>query len=374
MICPNCGFELDDNEQACSLCGYEFVDTEVTEEFFDEADENIVDEAVSDDSENEAVPSVQPVKEKSGKKNSIIIVLMIVIIAVLCAVIVFLLKDKDKNKSTDNNVYSSSTAYSDTENTDDATTTTTVSDEQNKTDETTTTTTTEATTTTTVEVTTSATVEATTTTKVEEVINIDETELAYACGEQVPVYESMSTDSAIIGYLSDGEEIRVIRYYDGENDLLWCEILYNGTKAYVSQYNVISPCIYLDPNDLLIVDTYRLFGYSYDEVCEILNVSLPEPQEFPWWGVDLKNVDFTYNNIPLCFMFQYDKLVMIIYDVESEFRNDTCDAAYDFFGESEYFHYWHLYDCSFELFVDTYATDGTTHFKQQYTSYDMIEY
>lgn len=76
--------------------------------------------------------------------------------------------------------------------------------------------------------------------------------------------------------------------------------------------------ISLDSNGILLADV-SLLGLSRSELSEKLGINVPEPSDFSWWGTDLRNIDCTYNDIGLCFMFQYDKLVMIIYDVKEPF-------------------------------------------------------
>lgn len=345
MTCPNCGVELDDREKVCSLCGYEFAAA---------TDEEISsDTPVNNPAVGEDIISSPDSKEKDSKKIFGIIIVLTALIVVLGIAAVFLLTDKDSDNSTTVNSTASTTDITTVITTD------------------TTTTTTAAATTTTSVTTAKSTTTQTETTKPD--TSKSETAYVKISDGYLNVRKEPDANAEIIGKLSDGEKVQVLRHVDDE----WCEIEYNDSKAYVSA-NYISDT-YNDDNDYISVDSsgllkidVNILGSSYDKLCDTLNADLPTPQEFPWWGTDLKNADYTYNGIPLCFMFQYDKLVMVIYDIESEFRNDICDAAYDYFGNADYPHLWSLGTCTFEILLDTYATDGTTHFKQQYTYSDMI--
>ena len=147
--------------------------------------------------------------------------------------------------------------------------------------------------------------------------------------------------------------------------------LSNANKA---QEAASDQCIYVDSDNVLHIDT-SLINISKEELAERLGASLPEPVDFPWYGTDLKNIDYTYQGIPLCFMFQYDTLVMIIYDTMTPFNYDTYDAASSFFQSGD------LYgtsatilvdeNCYLEMMEDFYAETGETCFHQRYVSYDM---
>lgn len=363
MICPNCGMELDDSERVCSLCGYEFEtsqeETEVVENTA-EVYEQETEELYYDESEMpiaEAYDSAPVSEQKPKKSKAPLIIIAVVIVGIIIAVVIFFMSKQSDNHPK----VSTPTAMNSEEVTEAVVTEITTTDV-----------TTTITTTTTVQTTT----EVSTTTEAEH--SFEKTGYVKISDGFLNVRKGPSASADKLGTLENNTAVTII----GDTGD-WYEIDFNGQTGYVSiefisltaptsdNESTSSEYVYLD-NGLLRINP-EIFDFSYDDLCQELGVSLPTPQSFPWWGVDLQNVDYTYNGIPLCFMFQYGQLVMVIYDIESEFQNDVCDRAYDTFGVAEYPHYWIFNDYStFEILLDTYAEDGTTHFKQQYTSNDML--
>ena len=115
-----------------------------------------------------------------------------------------------------------------------------------------------------------------------------------------------------------------------------------------------------------------LLNLSFEEVKERLGMDLSEPQEFPYWGVDLKNIDIVYNEIPVCLMFQYDKLVMMMYDTYSELTDDVLNAASDVRGESSESNYWTIENGYFEISEDYYESQQTYGYRQSYVSSEIV--
>ena len=171
-----------------------------------------------------------------------------------------------------------------------------------------------------------------------------------------------------------GEDTDNVWYLDNCSFSLSTEPYENGDyyfrQTYLSYDTIDENCIYSDDNGLLNIN-YSLFGKSFDEINDIFNSELDEPQDFPYWGLNFKNVDYTYNDIPVCFMFQYDKLVAITYDRLSDFDETTYNAAVDLFGEDTD-NVWYLDNCSFSLSTEPYE-NGDYYFRQTYLSYDTID-
>jgi len=95
--------------------------------------------------------------------------------------------------------------------------------------------------------------------------------------------------------------------------------------------------IYVNSDNVLIVSDYSLFGLTREELSERLGEEIPVPQDFPWYNVaGLENTDYVYNGSKICFMFQYGKLAMIIYDIMNiTFDRNIYDSAVSILGEGE---------------------------------------
>lgn len=103
------------------------------------------------------------------------------------------------------------------------------------------------------------------------------------------------------------------------------------TKLTTTEAPLEDVYIELSEKEILTIDT-ELLGNTREELMSILGVEIPAPKEFPWYGTDLMNSDVTYNGADLCFMFQYDKLVMIIYDVMEPLSQEAISNACDELG------------------------------------------
>lgn len=143
----------------------------------------------------------------------------------------------------------------------------------------------------------------------------------------------------------------------------------------------------INPDDLIRVTDKNLFiadrsllGLSRAELSAVLGADVPEPVDFPWWGTDLKNTDMTYNDIDLCFMFQYDRLVAVIYDTMESYDENVALAACQEFGvsvgdavtESGLRIDLDDYNC-YEMYEDVYAETGETCYHQMYVIKGVME-
>lgn len=152
-------------------------------------------------------------------------------------------------------------------------------------------------------------------------------------------------------------------------------------KTTTTEASVINPddLIRVTDRNLFIADR-SLLGLSRAELSEALGVSVPEPVDFPWWGTDLKNTDMSYNGIDLCFMFQYDRLVAIIYDTMESYDENVAIAACEEFGvsvgdavtESGLRIDLDDYNC-YEMYEDVYAETGETCYHQRYVIKGAIQ-
>lgn len=79
MICPNCGMEHDNNEQVCSLCGYEFT-------------ENAEADMPLSRTESEVMNSRTVSAGKKPKKNSLMIVIIAVLVIIVIGLAAFVIK------------------------------------------------------------------------------------------------------------------------------------------------------------------------------------------------------------------------------------------------------------------------------------------
>ena len=166
-------------------------------------------------------------------------------------------------------------------------------------------------------------------------------------------------------------------------------------QRYVSPYyNTSESFIRVDENGVLLADT-SLLGMTREELSEKLGEEIPEPKDFPWWGVNLSNTDYEYKGNKICFMFQttnekdadgnekpVQKLVMIIYDVMGEgFNTSVYGNAVKLFGNGE------LYNNSdgtmrgvikfedggyYEILEDYYEETGEKCCHQRYVSKDIV--
>lgn len=134
--------------------------------------------------------------------------------------------------------------------------------------------------------------------------------------------------------------------------------------------------IFVDKNNVFHADI-SLFGKSRSEVSSKLGITVPTPQDFPWWGVSLKNSDIVYCGVRLCLMFQYDKLVMIIYDTMTPLDTTVWSAAVSEYSDSKINSSQHTIsfsDGSYLEFVDDfYAETGEDCYHQRFVSSQMIQ-
>lgn len=150
---------------------------------------------------------------------------------------------------------------------------------------------------------------------------------------------------------------------------------YDTTEVDMDALKNDDPYIALSNSNMLCIQDYSIFGTSREELSSLLGVNLPEPIDFPYWNIsDLQNVDYTYNDIPLCFMFQNDKLVAVIYDKKSTYDSEIYTAALRKFGEETYDDYWIVPsgNCTFEILINVYAETGEKYLEQRYISQDIV--
>ncbi len=120
-----------------------------------------------------------------------------------------------------------------------------------------------------------------------------------------------------------------------------------------------------------------LLGLTRDELQNRLGVRIPDHSEFPWWGKELRNSDVSLNGTDITFMFQYDRLVMIIYSVRQPFSHEMFDRAQNSLGqgsmEGEFKGVINISDSAYYEMTGMYTTpDGGGEYQQRYVSRNMV--
>lgn len=113
-----------------------------------------------------------------------------------------------------------------------------------------------------------------------------------------------------------------------------------------------------------------LLGLSYDSLCETLKCELDEPKDWPYWGKDLKWVEYSHFEKPVVvFMFQNEKLCMIYNDQDNNSETEIYRAIETQFGLNLPVEVSN--NCYFNAYMEPYIETGEYYFRQAYLSYDM---
>ncbi|MBP5331880.1 MAG: hypothetical protein J6Y89_08530, partial [Lachnospiraceae bacterium] len=139
----------------------------------------------------------------------------------------------------------------------------------------------------------------------------------------------------------------------------------------------------IDPDTELFTMDTRLFGLSYSEFCDELGRDdLMAPEDWPWWGTDLKVVYVDEGADTIACFFQNDSFVIAYRDGAADVLGDnTFSAAAYTYGqpdnEYDYWsgylaHEWYLSDCTYDQHVEVY-NDNEAHYRQQYTWSEYTE-
>ena len=121
-----------------------------------------------------------------------------------------------------------------------------------------------------------------------------------------------------------------------------------------------------------------LFGSSYSEFCSKLGRNdLMAPEDWPWWGNNLKVVYVDEGTETIACFFQNDRLVIAYRDAAADLTdNNMFSDAVSYFGEPDYeyqywngymAHEWYFSGYTYDQHVETYS-DDENHYRQQYTS------
>ncbi|MCD8219225.1 MAG: hypothetical protein LUC50_02415 [Ruminococcus sp.] len=125
-----------------------------------------------------------------------------------------------------------------------------------------------------------------------------------------------------------------------------------------------------------ILNDDSIMNMTKDELEDALDLSLAEPEYFPWLGNDLCSIDITYNGIQICLMFQNERLVIITHDIMGISWNDSVwnEAVnrLDYTEKEDGYGYgakasWNYY---YRAAEDCYAETGENCMKQYYISYN----
>lgn len=128
----------------------------------------------------------------------------------------------------------------------------------------------------------------------------------------------------------------------------------------------------LYPNNVFCADL-DLIDLSPSQVQDKTGINVPEPQAFPYWGVDLKYSDIKVDGFSVCLLFQYDKLAMICYDtIGTELTSEVITSIENFRGtgqvDSDNDKYWVYKNCLFMVYSDYYINEEQNGYKQIYVS------
>ena len=124
-----------------------------------------------------------------------------------------------------------------------------------------------------------------------------------------------------------------------------------------------------------------LFGLSYNDFkAKIGRTGLMQPEDWPWWGKNLKVVYVDDGPETFACFFQEDRLVTVYRDSQSDKPGRMYSEALDYYSEPERkYTYWDGSDAYewtrdgfyYQQHVETYDNKG--HYRQQYVSFDYEE-
>jgi predicted small lipoprotein YifL len=151
----------------------------------------------------------------------------------------------------------------------------------------------------------------------------------------------------------------------------------SGTETGTESGRTDAEYFTIDPyTELFTMDT-SLFGSSYSDFCKKLGRDdLAAPEDWPWWGKNLKVVYVDVDGDTVACFFQNNRFVIAYRDAAADIsENNMYPAAVDEFGEpdNEYMHWsgyyayeWYKSDCTYDQHVELYS-DNEAHYRQQYT-------
>lgn len=156
----------------------------------------------------------------------------------------------------------------------------------------------------------------------------------------------------------------------------------NYGNTAISEYDDFnSKVIFVDEDNLLHVNM-NYFGMSKNQLEDEIGIKIDDPIDYPWWGVDLTASWIECENKEICLMFQYEKLVIIYYDIKSYFKEPVWDKAVKI-SEGKYNLEGYIdrntgvrfiglpFSAYLQMFQESYSETGETVFRQQYVAYDM---
>ncbi|MBP5330472.1 MAG: chitobiase/beta-hexosaminidase C-terminal domain-containing protein [Lachnospiraceae bacterium] len=146
-----------------------------------------------------------------------------------------------------------------------------------------------------------------------------------------------------------------------------------------SSDDALSKYFDVDPiTEFFTMDT-SLFGSSYNEFKKKIGMNdLMQPEDWPWWGNDLKVVYVGTDFDTFACFFQNDSLVTVYRDAPSEGPGLMYHGAQLEYGDSNSeFEYWNgtpayewiLSDCYYQQYMESYS-EGEIHYRQQYISFE----
>ena len=86
--------------------------------------------------------------------------------------------------------------------------------------------------------------------------------------------------------------------------------------------------IYVDSDKLLHIDE-KFFGMTYDELGQELNMSIPEPTDFPDWNMELQSCDINVGGENIRLIFQDYKLAVVDYEYRGRFDEEQWKTLCD---------------------------------------------
>ena len=138
----------------------------------------------------------------------------------------------------------------------------------------------------------------------------------------------------------------------------------------------------IDPGTEFFTMDTSLFGLSYNEFKKKTGRSdLAQPEDWPWWGHDMKVVYLTVGNEQFACFFQNDRFVSVYRDAATDNPGRMYSTAVSEYGtpSNEYTYWsgsqayeWNLSDCTYQQHVEVYQGDEG-HYRQQYVSYEYEE-
>ena len=144
----------------------------------------------------------------------------------------------------------------------------------------------------------------------------------------------------------------------------------------------LSDLFEVDPQTELFVLDRSLFGLTYSEFKNRIGVKdLMQPEDWQWWGNNLKVVYVNGDLDTFACFFQNDRLVIVYRDSPSDGPGQMYYEAVSFFGDpdSEYEYWngttayeWKLDNAVYQQYVESYS-DNDLHYRQQYISSDYRE-